>query len=57
MIQNVRPFSMIRMHGIPWHTDPSYAKYSDGWAYDSGTRTLYVKLTGRQPREEMDIRY
>jgi len=48
---------MIRMHGIPWHADPAYAKYSDGWAYDSGTRTLYVKLTGRQPREELDIQY
>ncbi len=57
MIQNVKPFTMIRMHGIPWHADPAYAKYSDGWAYDSGTRTLYVKLTGRQPREELDIQY
>ena len=57
MIQNLKPFQMIRMHGIPWHTDPTYAKYSDGWAYDSGTRTLYVKLTGRQPREDIDIRY
>jgi hypothetical protein len=57
MIQNVRPFAAIRLHGIPWHTDPTYAKYSDGWAYDSGTRTLYVKLTGRQAREELDIQY
>jgi hypothetical protein len=57
MIQNVKPFTMIRLHGIPWHTDPTYAKYSDGWAYDGGTRTLYVKLTGRQPREEIDIRF
>jgi hypothetical protein len=57
MIQNVKPFTMIRMHGIPWHSDPTYAKYSDGWAYDSASRTLYVKLTGRQPREELDIQY
>jgi hypothetical protein len=57
MIQNVKPFAMIRLHGIPWHTDPTYAKYSDGWAYDSGTKTLFVKLTGRQAREEIDIRF
>jgi len=39
-IQGVRTFAQIRLHGIAWRTDPGYAKYSDGWAYDSGSRTL-----------------
>lgn len=53
----VRPFQQIRLHGIPWHSDPSYAKYSDGWDYDPGSRTLFMKITGKQDREEVDFRF
>jgi hypothetical protein len=56
-IQGVAPFTQIRLHGIAWRTDPAYAQYSDGWAYDSGSRTLFLKLTGRTEQEEIDIRY
>jgi hypothetical protein len=56
-IQGVGPFAQIRLHGIAWRTDPAYAKYSDGWAYDSVSRTLFLKLTGRTEQEEIDIRY
>ncbi len=53
----VRPFQEIRLHGIPWHSDPSYAKYSDGWDYDEGSRTLFMKITGKQDREEVDFSF
>ena len=45
------------MHGIPWHSDPSYAKYSDGWDYDPQTQTLFMKLTGKQDKEEVDFTF
>jgi len=57
ILQGITPFTQVRLHGIPWHTDPTYYKYSDGWAYDSTTRTLYVKLTGKSDREELGIFY
>jgi hypothetical protein len=56
-IQGVRPFTQIRLHSIPWHSDPSYTKYSDGWTYDAGSRILYLKLKGRAAQEEIDIRF
>jgi len=56
-IQGLRPFTQIRLHSIPWHSDPSYTKYSDGWTYDAVSRTLYLKLKGRAPQEEIDIRF
>ena len=55
-IQGLRPFTQIRLHSIPWHSDPSYMKYSDGWTYDATSRTLYLKLKGRAAQEEIDIR-
>ena len=55
ILQGVKPFSLVHLHGIPWHTDPTYFKYSDGWAYDSTTQTFYVKLTGKLDHEELDI--
>ena len=56
-IQGLRPFTQIRLHSIPWHSDPSYMKYSDGWTYDAVSRTLYLKLKGRAAQEEIDIRF
>jgi hypothetical protein len=55
ILQGITPFTQVRLHGIPWHTDPTYFRYSDGWAYDSTTQTMYVKLTGKSDREELDI--
>jgi hypothetical protein len=55
MIQGIRPFAQLKLHGIPWHADPSYARYSDGWAYDAGSRTMFMKITGKSDREEIDI--
>ncbi|HEY9595888.1 MAG TPA: hypothetical protein VHE79_15520, partial [Spirochaetia bacterium] len=57
VIQGIRGFSLIRLHGIPWHTDPTYYRYSDGWAFDSDARTFYLKVTGRADQEEIDFVY
>jgi hypothetical protein len=57
VLQGVSPFTLVRFHGIPWHADPSYARYSDGWTYDGATKTFYGKLTGRSDQEEIDILY
>jgi hypothetical protein len=55
MIQGIRPFAQLKLHGIPWHADPTYFKYSAGWAYDAGSRTLFMKVTGKADLEEIDI--
>jgi hypothetical protein len=57
ILQGIKPFTELRLHDIRWHPDPSYARYSDGWEYDAGTKTLYMKLTGRKDAEEIVIRY
>jgi hypothetical protein len=55
VLRGIRPFAQLKLHGIPWHSDPSYFKYSDGWAYDAGSETLFMKVTGKSDREEIDI--
>ena len=55
IIQGIGPFSLLKLHGIPWHSDPIYFKYSDGWTYDAKARTLFMKVTGRSDRETIDI--
>ena len=57
VIHGVRPFSLLKLHGIPWHSDPAYFKYSDGWEYDRSSQTLFMKVTGRVDPEEIDITY
>jgi hypothetical protein len=56
-IVGVKSFRLLRLHGIPWHSDPDYAKYSDGWAYEPATRTLFMKITGRSGQEEIGLHY
>ena len=51
----VEPFDQIQMHGIPWKSDPEFQRYSDGWVYDAGSRTLYVKIRHRAARQEIRI--
>jgi hypothetical protein len=55
VLKGVRPFTQLKLHGIAWHADPSYFKYSDGWAYDADSKTLFMKVTGRAEREQILI--
>jgi hypothetical protein len=55
VLGGMRPFTLLKLHGIPWHSDAAYFKYSDGWDYDPETRTLFMKVTGRGDQEEIDI--
>jgi len=57
LIQGLRPFKQIIMHGIVWKPDPAYYRYPDGWFYDSNTGTLFIKLTQRKNTEEIKILY
>ncbi len=57
VLQGIKPFAELILHDIRWHADPSYARYSDGWEYDAGTKTLYMKLTGRKDAEGIVLRY
>jgi hypothetical protein len=57
VIQGVKPFSQLRLHGIPWRPDPSYFQYTDGYSYDAASRTLSMKITPRQAREEVAVIY
>ncbi|HUI71089.1 MAG TPA: hypothetical protein VL354_11265 [Spirochaetia bacterium] len=57
VIRGLRGFQQIRLHGIAWHADPSYAKYSDGWFYDEDGKTLFMKITGKQDKEEVDFTF
>jgi hypothetical protein len=57
VIQGIKPFSSLQMHGIAWRPAPDYAQYSDGWIYDGQTQTLYLKLTHRVEKEEILLAY
>jgi hypothetical protein len=57
LIQGIRPFAGLVMHGIPWNPDPQYFAYSDGWYYEEETQTLFIKLTHRQQEEELILSY
>ncbi len=55
VIQGLGAFSEVLIHGIPWHADPEFARYPNGWSYDAGARLFNGKLTGRTGQEEIDI--
>ena len=57
IIKGIAPFELLRLHKIPWHSDPTYFKYSDGWTYDARSKTLFMKITGRSDQEMIDISY
>jgi hypothetical protein len=57
VVGGLRPFGLLKLHGIAWHSDPAYFKYSDGWDYDAQAGTLLMKITGRADQEEIDITF
>jgi hypothetical protein len=57
LVQGLRPMTSMIMHEIPWKSDPEYFRYTDGWAYDESTQTLFVKLTHRKISEELVLNY
>jgi hypothetical protein len=54
-VQGIGSVRELRMHGIPWRPAPDYAQYSDGWLYDAQAKTLYLKLTGKTGKEEIQL--
>jgi hypothetical protein len=57
VIQGIGPFSAVQVHAIPWHADPDFAKYPNGWFYEAAARLFHAKLTGRTDQEEIDITF
>lgn len=55
VVQGVPSFEYVTLHGIRWRSDPSFQSYSDGWLYDSASRTFMAKLTNRSPISEIVI--
>jgi hypothetical protein len=57
LVKGVKRISRIALHGQQWRSDPGYDMYSDGWAYDAESASLFIKLTGREERERIEITY
>jgi len=57
LLQGLPPMQSIMLHEILWKSDPEYSRYSDGWAYDPATQTLFGKLTQRQAEEDLVINF
>lgn len=57
IIQGLKPFSHLELHGIPWQPDARYFQYSDGWFYEAESQTLYLKLTHKNEIEKIIIHY
>ncbi len=57
IIQGIRPFKSLVLHGILWNPDPGYYRYTDGWFYSESSQTLFLKLTHRKSKEDIIINY
>lgn len=57
IIQGLKPFSRLELHGIPWQPDANYYQYRDGWYYEDDSQTLFLKLTHKTKIEKIIIRY
>jgi hypothetical protein len=57
VIKGVEPFDRILLHDIRWKSDPRFQRYSDGWAYNSVNKTLYIKVKHRKEKETIRILY
>lgn len=55
VIKGVEPFDKIFLHNIRWKSDPRFQRYSDGWAYNSISKTLYIKIKHRKEKETVRI--
>ncbi len=57
LIQGIKPFKEIIIHGIRWKQDPSYYRYPNGWFYDKYTKTLFIKITQRKRYDRIILNY
>lgn len=55
VVKGVEPFDRIFLHDIRWKSDPRFQRYSDGWAYNSISKTLYIKVKHRSEKELIRI--
>ena len=56
-ITGIKPFTSIRMFGIPWKSDPQFQRYTSGWVYRPDSQTLFLKIRQRRSVESIVIDY
>ncbi|HUV07358.1 MAG TPA: hypothetical protein VMX75_06485 [Spirochaetia bacterium] len=57
MVQGIEPFASLELKGVPWNSNEQYFAMVNGWSYDSGTSTLYIKLRHDAAAEKVVINY
>jgi hypothetical protein len=57
LLQGIAPMKSVVLHEIIWKPDPQYSQYTDGWAYDPESQTLFGKITHRKADEELVLNY
>ena len=57
LIQGIKPFKEIIIHGIRWKQDTAYYRYPNGWFYDKYTKTLFIKITQRKQYAQIILNY
>jgi hypothetical protein len=57
VVKGVEPFDRLFLHNIRWKSDPRFQRYSDGWVYDSVSKTLYMKIKHRKTRETVRVQF
>ena len=56
ILQGIRPFFRIQIHGIDFRSDSRFELYnSSGYVYDAATRTLLLKLKHRKDAEDIQL--
>lgn len=52
ILRGIKPFTDIRIYGIPFHTDGRFESYnSSGYVYNANSNTLYLKSRHKSARE------
>lgn len=57
VLQGIKSIGQITLHGTDWRPDKGYSQYSDGWTYDAEGKTLFLKVTNKQEKEQIVISY
>lgn len=57
MLNNIRPFALLRIYDMNWRSAYDFESYYDssGWYYYGNSRTLVIKLRHRTAREHVRI--
>ncbi len=58
ILKGIKPFSDIKIYGIPFHTDQRFETYnSSGYVYNENTHTLYLKSRHKSEQEVIHLTF